>query len=68
MLITTTGHPAYTEPGPDKIPVGTSLPGEQEVMRAATFADGSLWYLKADNVWFKATGAEYETRGDCTLH
>lgn len=64
-LITTEGHPAYTEPGPGSIPVGQSLPGEQEVMRAATFADGSLWYLKDDSVWFSATGAAYETLGDC---
>lgn len=67
ILITTTGHPAYSEPGPGSIPVGTSLPGEQGVMQAATFSDGSLWYLKDDGIWFNATGAEYATRGDCSL-
>jgi hypothetical protein len=66
ILVTTTGQPAYAVPGPDSVPVGTSLPGEDSVMLAATFPDGSLWYQKADAVWFSATGAEYETRGDCS--
>lgn len=67
ILVTTTGHPAYSVPGPGSIPVGTSLPGEEAVMRAATFSDGSVWYQKADTVWFSAAGAEYETRGDCSF-
>ena len=65
LLITTGGHPAFVEPGPNQIPVGTSLPGEQSVLIAATFPDGSLWYQKDDGVWFSATGADYDTRGDC---
>lgn len=67
ILVTTSGHPAYTEPGLNSIPVGTSLPGEQSVQQAVVFPDGSLWYLKDDGVWFYATGTEYETRGDCSL-